>query len=171
MLLLKNLIIATVFSGLFVGWLPLRIFERRARVPEVFEPQHLASLLVAALAAIGFLHCLWVMNTRGRGTPLPLLPPRHLMQRGAYRWVRNPLYLCVIAFVAAEAAFFESLGIAIYAVCLACFFQVFVHLYEEPDLSFRFGAMYEDYKRAVPRWMPRPPRRDPVESARMNRER
>jgi hypothetical protein len=33
-----------------------------------------------------------------------------------------------------------------------------VVLYEESALSTRFGALYEDYRREVPRWLPRKPR-------------
>jgi protein-S-isoprenylcysteine O-methyltransferase Ste14 len=36
--------------------------------------------------------------------------------------------------------------------------HAFVVLYEEPDLLRRFGDPYESYRRAVPRWVPRPPR-------------
>jgi protein-S-isoprenylcysteine O-methyltransferase Ste14 len=42
-----------------------------------------------------------------------------------------------------------------YAVALWAVFAAFVRLYEEPTLSERFGADYEDYRRAVPAWLPR----------------
>ena len=45
----------------------------------------------------------------------------------------------------------DSLG-----VC--CFFPLFVLLYEEPALRRKFGDSYEEYKRRVPRWLPRRPR-------------
>jgi len=170
MLLLKNLLFTLLVPGFFVVWLPFRVFERRARWPEDIDWAHLIGLGFMALGALVYFHCLWLLMRRGRGTPLPIDPPRHLVQRGLYRWVRNPLYLGVLTFIAGEAVFCRSLGLGIYWVCLACFFQVFVHLYEEPDLGFRFGAMYEDYKRAVPRWLPRPPSEE-IESARSNRER
>jgi protein-S-isoprenylcysteine O-methyltransferase Ste14 len=32
----------------------------------------------------------------------------------------------------------------------------FVRLYEEPVLARKFGADYEEYRRNVPRWLPRP---------------
>ncbi len=31
----------------------------------------------------------------------------------------------------------------------------FIPLFEEPSLSKRFGADYEEYRRNVPRWIPR----------------
>ena len=32
---------------------------------------------------------------------------------------------------------------------------LFVQLYEEPTLLKKFGAQYEEYRRNVPRWIPR----------------
>jgi protein-S-isoprenylcysteine O-methyltransferase Ste14 len=36
--------------------------------------------------------------------------------------------------------------------------HVFVLLFEEEALRRRFGAIYEDYRRDVPRWFPRKPK-------------
>jgi protein-S-isoprenylcysteine O-methyltransferase Ste14 len=157
-LVLKNLLFTLLVPGFVVGWLPLRLFERRARWPESLEPPHWLGLGLGALGFALYVHCLWLFMTKGRGTPAPIDPPRKLVQRGLYRWVRNPMYLAVLVMVAAEALFLRSWHIGVYWICLACVFQLFVMLHEEPALSFRFGAMYEDYKRAVPRWIPRPPR-------------
>ena len=44
-----------------------------------------------------------------------------------------------------------------YFICLLCAVQLFVVGYEERALRHQFGAMYEDYKRAVPRWLTRKP--------------
>lgn len=170
-LLLKNLLFTLVVPGFVVGWVPLRVFERRPVWPANLDGRHALGLLLGALGLAVYLHCLWLFATRGRGTPLPLDPPRKLVQRGIYRWVRNPMYLAVLMLVAAEAAFLGSWRIGIYWICLACIFQIFVMVHEEPALSFRFGAMYEDYKRAVPRWLPRPPKGSDSERDASSRER
>ncbi len=170
-LLLKNVLFTLVVPGIFVGWLPLRVFERRARWPAEMQPEHWAGLSAVVAGLVAYLHCVWQFQHRGRGTPFLLDPPHHLVQRGLYRWVRNPMYLAVLAVVGGQAVFLVSWHIAIYWVCLACLFQVFVHLYEERDLSFRFGAMYEDYRREVPRWLPRRPRPAPQPTALDGRER
>lgn len=170
-LLLKNVLFTLVVPGVFVVWLPLRVFERRARWPDELDVVHGVGLALAAAGTLAYLHCVWTFMRRGRGTPFLLDPPRHLVQRGLYRWVRNPMYLGVLLVVGAQAVFLLSWHVAIYWICLACLFQVFVHLYEERDLSFRFGAMYEDYKREVPRWLPRPPRPAPRPVAGEERER
>ncbi len=80
------------------------------------------------------------------------------MHRGLYKWVRNPMYLAVFTVIAGEAVFLRSWHIAVYFTCLVCAVHVFVLLFEEETLRRRFGAMYEDYRRDVPRWLPRKPR-------------
>jgi protein-S-isoprenylcysteine O-methyltransferase Ste14 len=42
---------------------------------------------------------------------------------------------------------------------MAVIFHLFVTSYEEPALRRRFGATDLQYRRMVPRWIPRPPRR------------
>jgi len=169
-LLLKNLVFLAVAFGVFLYWLPLRIFQRGARWPaHELEFHQYAALLAGGIALFAYLHCQWLFLARGRGTPLLLDPPVKLVQRGLYRWVRNPMYLSVLIMVAAQGAFLESGHIAVYWACLLCLLQLMVLVHEERDLSFRFGAMYEDYKRAVPRWIPRRPRNLPEEHPQSSR--
>ena len=51
-----------------------------------------------------------------------------------------------------------------YAGAMAVCCHLFVIGYEEPTLRRRFGSAYLEYRRAVPRWIPRPPRQ-PVQAA------
>ncbi len=46
-------------------------------------------------------------------------------------------------------------GLLVYATVFAVVVGAFVHWYEEPTLSDRFGEQYEAYRNAVPRWWPR----------------
>lgn len=158
MLLLKNLIYTLVLPGLLVGWLPLRVFEDSAAWPDRWHWPQYAGLAFCAIGTVLYFACLWHLMRRGQGTAAPFDPPRRLVQRGPYRWLRNPCYIALLLVVAGEAQFLQSWHIAVYFVCLACVLQIFVVLHEEPAMSLRFGAMYEDYRRAVPRWRPRRPR-------------
>jgi len=77
---------------------------------------------------------------------------------GPYRWVRNPIYLAALLVVLGEAWLFLSLPLLAYAGVMAVSFHLFVTGYEEPVLGRRFGRAYAEYRRTVPRWIPRPPR-------------
>ncbi len=154
-LLFKNLLFTLLGPDFIVGWVPLRWFERRAQWPETWLWHHTAGTVAFAVGAVIYLHCLWLFATRGEGTPAPFDPPRRLVWRGLYKY---PMYLGILALVAGETLFLRSGHILVYLICLTCAVHVFVLTYEENALRFRFGAMYEDYKRAVPRWLPRKPR-------------
>jgi len=157
-LFFKNLLFTVLVPGFVAGWMPLVFLLRRARLPAAWTTQHYAAvpLLLAGVAL--YLACVWLFGASGRGTPAPIDPPRKLVMRGPYRWVRNPMYLAVLLFVLGEAVFFLSLTLLLYAVCLASAFQVFVMLIEEPGLQRRYGAMYSDYCNITNRWLPRAPR-------------
>jgi protein-S-isoprenylcysteine O-methyltransferase Ste14 len=106
------------------------------------------------LGAVVYL-CAWDFAVAGRGTPLPLDPPRQLVARGLYRYARNPMYIGIVTILVGEALFFESRGLLIYAAAAGLFFHLWVLLYEEPALRRQFGESYERYRREVPRWIPR----------------
>ena len=80
------------------------------------------------------------------------------MVGGLYRWVRNPMYLAVVACVAGQAGVFGRPALLAYAAGLLALIVAFVNGYEQPALASRFGADYEAYRRAVPGWWPRAPR-------------
>ena len=158
-LFLKNLFFTLLVPGFVAGWVPLCWLERQLHWPGEWQWHHWSGLVIFAAGFGVYVHCLWWFGTAGRGTPAPIDPPRQLVQRGLYRWARNPMYGGVLTVLAGEAVFFWSIPIAVYLLCLVCCFHLFVVLYEEPALSSKFGATYEDYLRDVPRWWPRRPRR------------
>ena len=94
---------------------------------------------------------------QGRGTPAPVAPPERLIANGLYRYVRNPMYIGVLAMIFGQALFLGSRGILLYGLGMALAFHLFVVLYEEPTLRWQFGAEYETYCQRVPRWLPRWP--------------
>ena len=92
----------------------------------------------------------------GRGTPAPVAPTEELVITGPYRWVRNPMYLAVVAAIIGQALLLRQVSLLIYAGVVAAAFLTFVKLYEERVLSERFGEAYRRYRAAVPGWIPRP---------------
>lgn len=157
-LLLKNLLFTALVPGFVVGWVPLVYLRRHEPLPAVWTWQHFLAAPPLFAGVLAYTVCVWQFATKGRGTPAPIDPPKKLLVRGLYRWVRNPMYLGVLLVVLGEAILFRHLALLLYFVFLASAFQLFVVLYEEPVLRRRFGATYSDYCNRVNRWWPRRPR-------------
>ena len=115
-------------------------------------------LVVSVVGVAIYLWTAWSFAHTGRGTPAPLDPPKAVVAVGLYRWVRNPMYIGVLLTILGQAIAYGSLTLVVYAVVMWLVVHAFVVLYEEPDLLRRFGDSYESYRRAVPRWVPRPPK-------------
>lgn len=93
--------------------------------------------------------------TEGIGTPAPVAPTERLVVGGLYRYVRNPMYVAVLAIVVGQALALGQPALLLYAAVLWIAFAGFVRWYEEPVLAKRFGGRYDAYRRAVPAWRPR----------------
>ncbi len=97
----------------------------------------------------------------GAGTPAPVAPTEHLVVGGLFRYVRNPMYLAVVATILGQALAVGRPTLFVYTAAVGVAMVAFVHGYEEPALRRRFGAQYEDYRHAVPAWWPRRRPRQP----------
>ncbi len=113
----------------------------------------------SALLAVGGLllmvRTITLLHRIGKGTLAPWNPTTRLVVAGIYRHVRNPMITGVICLLGAEALFFESWLLAGWATFFALLNGVWVPMKEELDLVTRFGDDYEEYRRHVPRWIPR----------------
>ena len=92
---------------------------------------------------------------RADGTPVPVASPPRLVVSGFYRYVRNPIYAGFVVILAGQALLFGSAGLLKYTAVAWCIGAAAVRFYEEPRLARRFGAEYQDYRRAVRAWIPR----------------
>jgi protein-S-isoprenylcysteine O-methyltransferase Ste14 len=102
-----------------------------------------------------FFWCVSLFVSVGRGTLAPWDPTRKLVSVGPYDHVRNPMISSQILFLLCEALFLGSSVVAIWALVIF-FINHFYFIYsEEPGLEKRFGESYREYKRQVPRWIPR----------------
>src|SRR4051794_21413070 len=97
----------------------------------------------------------FIRFARADGTPAPPMPTAHLVVVGPYRYVRNPMYLAVLAIILGQALLFRSAGTLLYAVAVLLAVVVFVRLYEEPTLEGEYGDEYREYRRNVRGWVPR----------------
>lgn len=93
--------------------------------------------------------------TVGKGTLAPWSPTQRLVVQGVYRHVRNPMISGVFFILLGEAVLAASLPIFCWFVIFAVGNAIYIPLAEEPGMAKRFGSDYEDYRRNVPRWIPR----------------
>ena len=142
--------------GVVAGLIPWLLTRWQAREPlPYWAPMRVlgAILLVAGLIALIRAFARFVME--GLGTPAPIAAPERLVVGGVYRYVRNPMYMAVLAVIVGQALLLGRLGLLLYAAATWLLVAAFVRWYEEPTLTRRFGADYEVYRRAVPAWRPR----------------
>jgi protein-S-isoprenylcysteine O-methyltransferase Ste14 len=92
-------------------------------------------------------------RARGGGGPGIEAPPDRIVTDGAYRYLRNPMYLGHLIFMLGLVVTFSSGLAAALLVFHAGWFHVRV-LRDEQRLESRFGDVYRDYKARVKRWIP-----------------
>jgi len=142
-----------VAPGLVVGLIPWWLTRWEVR-PAPWPVRLLgAALLVLAVPVLVGAFVRFVRD--GLGTPAPVAPTERLVVTGAYRYVRNPMYVAVLGAIVGQALLLGQPGLLSYAAIVAVLVVSFVKLYEEPVLRRRFGEAYEAYCRGVPGWWPR----------------
>jgi protein-S-isoprenylcysteine O-methyltransferase Ste14 len=156
MLVLRAVLFTLLLPGtvlILIPWLLLR----GQPSPNVWiaDPSGVVGFVLMAAGAAVLLYCIRDFAVSGRGTLAPVDPPRKLVRVGLYRHVRNPMYVGAVLVLVGEALFFESEILGFYFAIMALSYHLFVVLYEEPHLQAAFGADYERYRAAVPRWIPR----------------
>jgi protein-S-isoprenylcysteine O-methyltransferase Ste14 len=97
----------------------------------------------------------FIRFARADGTPAPPVPTAHLVVVGPYRYVRNPMYLAVLAIILGQALLFASWWTVLYAGIVFGAVLLFVRFYEEPTLERTYGDEYRQYRSNVRGWVPR----------------
>ena len=130
-------------STITMGSTPLQLVDQAAGI----------FLLVVGL--ILFATSLRRFATDGKGTLAPWDPPRELVVRGPYRYVRNPMISGVVLVLFGESLVLLSRPHFMWALTFFAINCVYIPLLEEPMLAARFGESYERYRKNVPRLVPR----------------
>jgi protein-S-isoprenylcysteine O-methyltransferase Ste14 len=152
---LGTLVFLLLIIPFFLIWIPHRI---------LLSPEHIyrfdigvyryLGLVPIVLGVIIYIFCSGSFVFVGKSTPIFFTSTKNLIVSGLYRFVRNPLYIAGVLVLAGEAILFQSVGIFIYCWVMFGNFHVIV-LIEETLLAEKFGARYEQYRKSVPRWIPR----------------
>jgi protein-S-isoprenylcysteine O-methyltransferase Ste14 len=154
----RALIYLCIVAGGWLGVLPtlvLTLEYKRPRVPLRSAPWVVLGGLCGGTAMVLGLVSGSYLITRGRGTPLPLDPPRELVTSGPYRVVRNPQAIAMLLAVAGEVAAIRSRFLWTLLPLTLIYLEVLVGPWEERQLTARYGVAYLAYKRRVRKWLPR----------------
>jgi protein-S-isoprenylcysteine O-methyltransferase Ste14 len=118
-------------------------------------PLQIVGAAMIALGALVLLDSFGRFAMKGLGTPAPIFPTRQLVVTGLYRYVRNPMYIAVVALIVGQGLIFANIRVLEYGALIWLAFHLFVVSYEEPTLHKSFGPEYETFCRNVSRWRPR----------------
>ena len=158
MTLSPTLIKAMILFPLNVmGVIPLLILWFSKKF-ELYQFKIIPTALGLILIIVG-LYIVWItvslFTDYGKGTPAPYSPPKILVNIGIYAYIRNPMMLGVWSVLVGETILFMCSEMLIWFF-IFFFGSIFViSIWEERDLENRFGETYREYKRNVPRWIPR----------------
>jgi protein-S-isoprenylcysteine O-methyltransferase Ste14 len=145
-----------IAPGVVAGLVPYWLTHWQVRGPLAhWAPLRAAGLILLILGAIVLIQAFVRFVAEGHGTPAPAAPTERLVTGGLYRYVRNPMYLAVVACISGQALALGQAGLLAYAGAVWGTTASFARWYEEPTLASQFGAEYEAYRRAVPAWRPR----------------
>jgi protein-S-isoprenylcysteine O-methyltransferase Ste14 len=142
----------SVIAGLIPWWITHWEF-----LPPFFDLQatRAVGILLIVAGLPGLVDSFARFALQGLGTPAPIAPPQKLVVTGLYRYVRNPMYVAVVAVILGQGILFGDWRLLAYGAFMWLAFHLFVLAYEEPVLAESFGTQYEDFRANVPRWIPR----------------
>jgi protein-S-isoprenylcysteine O-methyltransferase Ste14 len=153
--LVRAITYATLFIGLVLVYVPGLLLGSASARTALFGVSQIVGMIITAAGAAIALWCIFTFAFVGHGTPAPFDPPRRLVIRGPYRFVRNPMYIGAILALLGAALFYMSWSILIYAIVVFFATHLFVVFYEETTLRRTFGSDYEMYCSRVKRWWPK----------------
>jgi protein-S-isoprenylcysteine O-methyltransferase Ste14 len=153
--LARALTYAALFIGLVLVYLPAQVLSAAGvtRPARIGVPQ-VTGMAVGGVGAALATWCILSFAVIGHGTPAPFDPPRRLVARGPYRYVRNPMYLGASLALAGAALFYDAVVLWAYAGAFLLLMHLVVVWYEEPILRRTFGRDYDAYCRQAGRWLP-----------------
>jgi len=148
-------IFLVIAPGIVAGYVPWRICRWHVEAPLLGTSSlRVVGVWLIAAGLPVLLDSFTRFALNGLGTPAPILPTRHLVVTGLYRYVRNPMYIAVVSLILGQGLFFGSVLVLEYGVAVWVAFYLFVLIYEEPTLRKSYGPEYEEFCANVPRWIP-----------------
>ena len=110
-------------------------------------------IVLIILGGLFWFYCINLFFFIGKGTPVPINPPKKIIVNGLYKFSRNPMYVSTLVILFGYLLVFGRILLLIYLFLDFLFLNLFIVLYEEPTLKRKFGKDYFNYCNKVPRWL------------------
>ncbi len=118
-------------------------------------PQLRYALAALPIVLFGVFFRVWARCYFTRGSDTRRIQAHRLIVFGPYCRVRNPLYVGNVSIAVGLAlAATDAIGAAAFLLALLLFYSGVIRS-EEAVLERNFGDSYRDFKKRVPRWIPR----------------
>ena len=119
---------------------------------EFASPPQLASWGLLMGSMLLALHGFWMLKTRGAPDE-DIENTTHLVQEGAYRWIRHPLYTSLLL-LGLGVVFKRVSWVSMVLFCILFLSLLWTVKYEERENVERFGQPYQEYMRRTRRFIP-----------------
>lgn len=108
-------------------------------------------VIIGAVAGLG----IWAIRTMRRTgqSENPYRPTTEIVERGPYRFTRNPMYLQMLLACIGIALMVQNIWMILLTPLCALALMTLVIRPEEAYLEAKFGAAYLAYKKRVRRWL------------------
>lgn len=147
------------FSGLMLWVIPEIILSQTGGSWQTALSRHWACqtvfLSIIAFFSVPALSAVQEFCQRGKGTPVPLDPPRRLVTSGPYAYMANPMQTGMTLVFLTWGLWIGSLWVALVAVLTITAGAGILGWNENRDLRERFGEAWNEYRREVKTWLPR----------------
>jgi protein-S-isoprenylcysteine O-methyltransferase Ste14 len=113
-------------------------------------------IIAVLLILSGLFLIFWVSFAHarhGKSTPLLFSTPKKFVATDPYTFSRNPMYVGMLVVLVGEALLLQAPWMLAFTALIFIIFFFYVKFEEEPKMTRRFGASYQDYMKKVPRWL------------------
>jgi protein-S-isoprenylcysteine O-methyltransferase Ste14 len=116
----------------------------------IYFPYTLFGILILIL---GLCIDIWaIASFKWQGTPIYFTRPRMLIDRGPYKYSRNPMYIGVIGILLGVSILLGSLISFLAPILFFIYVKIFIIPWEEKMLRENFGKYYGEYRGKVREW-------------------
>lgn len=155
------IVLIVYIAAPFVYLFAVRWMDRVLGLPE-FNPGNLNPFLAATCVFAGIFWSAWAysyLHFVGKGSPvemfgIALFPTQVLVTAGPYAYTRNPMLIGMLFLLLAAAFYANSLIGVVLVPVIAFSALVYIKMFEEPELTRRFGKKYKSYRQSVPVLIP-----------------